>query len=128
MQVDLIAAGAEADAGAGIGAELYAIGGGAAEPVGDERRLGCFQIGGFEESDGLARTDRGDAGRSRELLNCAELSSVRRPVVSIAVRPLLVTSNQSAATGLLPLEQRATSEMNSVGAVASLAISVTSST
>src|SRR5258708_5320678 len=44
-----------------------------------------------------------------------ELSSILQPVMLIAVEPVFVTSNQSAATGLLPLDHGATSEMISVG-------------
>ena len=38
-----------------------------------------------------------------------ELSSIFQPVISTAVAFVLVTSNQSAATGLLPLDHGATS-------------------
>ena len=40
-----------------------------------------------------------------------ELSSIFQPVMSMALEPELVTSNQSARKGLLPLDQGATSEM-----------------
>ena len=43
-----------------------------------------------------------------------ELSSIFQPVMSIALEPLFVTSNQSEPTGL-PLDHGATSEMMSVG-------------
>src|SRR5262249_15242442 len=42
-----------------------------------------------------------------------ESSSIFHPVMSTAALPILVTSNQSAASGLLPLDQGATSEMMS---------------
>ena len=38
-----------------------------------------------------------------------ELSSIFQPVISTAVAFVFVTSNQSARTGLLPLDQGATS-------------------
>ena len=41
-----------------------------------------------------------------------ELSSTFHPVISTATAFVLVTSNQSAATGLFPLDQGATSEIN----------------
>ena len=44
----------------------------------------------------------------------SELSSTFQPVMSMAVDPRFVTSNQSAATGLLPLDHGATSEMKTV--------------
>src|SRR5215471_20234531 len=40
-----------------------------------------------------------------------ELSSIFQPLMTWAAVPILVTSNQSAATGLLPLDHGATSEM-----------------
>ena len=43
--------------------------------------------------------------------NDSELSSIFQPVMSTAAPPMLVTSNQSAPTGLLPLDHGATSEM-----------------
>ena len=43
-----------------------------------------------------------------------ELSSIFQPVMSMAKAEVLVTSNQSAPTGLSPLDQGATSEMNSL--------------
>src|SRR5688500_15567035 len=43
----------------------------------------------------------------------ADASSIFQPVRSTGWAVVLVTSNQSAATGLLPLAQGATSEMNS---------------
>jgi hypothetical protein len=45
----------------------------------------------------------------------SELSSIFQPVISTALDPLFVTSNQSAATGLLPLDHGATSEMERAG-------------
>ena len=45
------------------------------------------------------------------------LSSIFQPVMSMAWLVELVTSNQSAATGLLPLDHGATSEMNSLPTV-----------
>src|SRR5262245_47466004 len=42
--------------------------------------------------------------------NDSELSSILQPVMSTAAPPTLVTSNQSAPTGLLPLDHGATSE------------------
>src|SRR5215212_130119 len=51
--------------------------------------------------------------------NDAELSSIFQPVMSMAVSLTLVTSNQSAATGLLPLDQGATSEITSDGCAGS---------
>src|ERR1700750_1297303 len=44
--------------------------------------------------------------------NESELSSILQPVMSTAKAVVFVTSNQSAPTGLLPLDQGATSEMN----------------
>src|SRR5215475_1779813 len=44
-----------------------------------------------------------------------ELSSMRQPVMFAAAVPTFVTSNQSSPTGLLPLDQGATSEMTRVG-------------
>jgi len=46
-----------------------------------------------------------------------ELSSIFQPLMFAAAVPVLVTSNQSAASaaGLLPLDHGATSEMMSVG-------------
>src|SRR5262245_3488492 len=44
-----------------------------------------------------------------------ELSSIFQPVIFTAVEPVFVTSNQSAPTGLLPLDHGATSEMMRVG-------------
>ncbi len=41
----------------------------------------------------------------------SELSSIFQPAMLIALEPELVISNQSAPTGLLPLDQGATSEM-----------------
>ena len=41
-----------------------------------------------------------------------ELSSILQPVMSATKAVLFVTSNQSAARGLLPLDHGATSEMN----------------
>ena len=41
-----------------------------------------------------------------------ELSSTFQPVISTATALVLVTSNQSAPTGLLPLDHGATSEIN----------------
>ena len=55
-----------------------------------------------------------------------ELSSIFQPVMSIAKPVVLVTSNQSAATGLLPLDQGATSETNSLPAVPGEPISAAS--
>ena len=49
--------------------------------------------------------------KRRGTANEFELSSIRQPVMSIAAELELVTSNQSAATGLLPLDHGATSEM-----------------
>src|SRR5262245_59989855 len=43
--------------------------------------------------------------------NVCELSSTRQPVTSTAVEPVLVISNQSAPSGLFPLDHGATSEM-----------------
>ena len=43
-----------------------------------------------------------------------ELSSIFQPLMLIAADVLLVSSNQSAPTGLLLLDQGATSEMNSL--------------
>ena len=43
--------------------------------------------------------------------NTAELSSNFQPVMSMGLELVLVTSNQSAPTGLLPLDQGAISEM-----------------
>ena len=43
-----------------------------------------------------------------------ESSSVFQPVIFTAVARVFVTSNQSAATGLFPLDQGATSEINSL--------------
>ena len=45
----------------------------------------------------------------------SELSSTFHPVTSTGAAPMLVTSNQSAPTGL-PLDHAATSEMTSDGA------------
>ena len=60
--------------------------------------------------------------------NASELSSIFQPVMSTAVPPMFVTSNQSAATGLLPLDHGATSEMKSTGAAGfSFTMSVTDS-
>src|SRR4029077_11139240 len=47
--------------------------------------------------------------------NELELSSILHPVMSWAAVPTLVTSNQSAPRGLLPLDQGATSEMMRAG-------------
>ena len=41
----------------------------------------------------------------------SELSSIFQPVMTAADAPMFVTSNQSAPTGLLPLDHGATSEM-----------------
>src|SRR5215471_15363202 len=49
-----------------------------------------------------------------EFANRFESSSIRQPVMSMAAGVVLVTSNQSAASGLLPLDQGATSEMKSL--------------
>src|SRR4051812_25847026 len=58
--------------------------------------------------------------------NELELSSIFQPAMLTAVGPVLVTSNQSAPTGLLLLAQGATSEMTSEGlAGSSLTRSVT---
>ena len=45
-----------------------------------------------------------------------ELSSIFQPAMFTALAPVFVTSNQSAPTGLLPLDHGATSEMTSDGA------------
>lgn len=64
--------------------------------------------------------------KATALANAPELSSTFQPVMSSAVAPLLVTSNQSAPTGLLPLDHGATSEMVTEAAVGvSLAMSLT---
>src|SRR5262245_47591071 len=52
--------------------------------------------------------------RATEAAKEPELSSILQAVISMSWAVVLVTSNQSAATGLLPLDQGATSEMNSV--------------
>ena len=58
--------------------------------------------------------------------NASELSSTFQPVMLTGVEPELVTSNQSAPTGLLPLDHGATSEMTSdAPAGISIATSVT---
>src|SRR5262245_42570910 len=49
--------------------------------------------------------------------NELELSSIFQPVMSMAEAEVLVTSNQSAPTGLSPLDQGATSEINSLPTV-----------
>src|SRR5262249_38284936 len=49
-----------------------------------------------------------------EFANEFELSSIFQPVTLMGLAVVLVTSNQSAPTGLLPLDQGATSEMNSL--------------
>src|SRR5688572_4003313 len=49
--------------------------------------------------------------------NEAEMSSIFQPVRSIARAVVLVTSNQSTASGLLLLDHGATSEMNSLPTV-----------
>src|SRR5262245_11961476 len=46
----------------------------------------------------------------------SELSSIFQPARSTALPPTFVTSNQSAPTGLLPLDHGATSEMISLPA------------
>src|SRR5262245_30397578 len=58
--------------------------------------------------------------------NDCELSSIRQPVMSMSKAVLLVTSNQSAPTGLSPLDQGATSEMNSLPTVPGEPISLAS--
>src|SRR5262245_7761283 len=50
--------------------------------------------------------------RATEAANESELSSTRQPVRFTGLLPVLVTSNQSAPTGLLPLDHGATSETN----------------
>src|SRR5262245_36935509 len=58
-----------------------------------------------------------------------ELSSIFQPVMSTVVAPRFVTSNQSAASGELPLDHGATSVTATVpGAAFSLTTSVRSST
>src|SRR5262245_65809199 len=49
--------------------------------------------------------------KATDAANEPELSSILQPVMSMALAVVLVTSNQSAPTGLLPLDQGATSEM-----------------
>src|SRR5262249_40488570 len=48
-----------------------------------------------------------------EFANRFESSSIRQPEISTAAGPVFVTSNQSAMSGLLPLDQGATSEITS---------------
>ncbi len=63
--------------------------------------------------------------RAIALANAFELSSTFQPVRSTACVPVLVTSNQSAAYGLLPLLHGETSEMISdAGAAAAVTVSV----
>ena len=52
------------------------------------------------------------------LANALELSSTFQPVMSTACAPVLVSSNQSAPNGLLPLLHGAASETTSAGAIA----------
>src|ERR1700759_3650691 len=53
-----------------------------------------------------------------------ELSSIFQVERSADTVPVLVTSNQSAATGLLPLDQGATSVMRTTGSATSATLSV----
>ena len=53
--------------------------------------------------------------RASEETKAAELSSTFQPVMFTGLSLTLVTSNQSAATGLLPLDHGATSVMTSAG-------------
>src|SRR5262245_53838454 len=66
--------------------------------------------------------------RATEAANEPELSSMRQPVISTSNAVVLVTSNQSAPTGLLPLDHGAASEMNSLPAVPGEPISFVSFT
>ena len=52
----------------------------------------------------------------------SELSSTFQPVMSTALAPVLVTSNQSAPTGLLPLDHGATSVTRRSAGAGGLAI------
>jgi hypothetical protein len=61
---------------------------------------------------------------AKERAKAFELSSTLQPVISIADVVVLVTSNQSAATELLPLDHGATSEMKSFPTVPGDPISV----
>ena len=63
-----------------------------------------------------------------EAANEPELSSIFQPVMSALVALVLVTSNQSAATGLLPLDQGATSVIYNLPIVPGEPISMVSFT
>src|SRR5262249_40409883 len=58
--------------------------------------------------------------------NDCELSSLFQPEIFTACAVVFVTSNQSAPTGLLPLDHGATSEMNSLPIVPGEPISLAS--
>src|SRR5262245_47368564 len=53
--------------------------------------------------------------RATAAANEFELSSIFQPAIFTGAGPVFVTSNQSAPTGLLPLDHGATSEMMRVG-------------